>query len=131
MARKTQDDGSLKRLGGGRWQTRDERFTIEPQSGTWVVLDAEQSPHFSLKVQTRASESAGGSSTPKDVRLRSGATLRLLDNFRRQRRYGRSQTAGGRVRPPGAESHARTGNRTAPTSHRGAGSDHSAAGGGN
>jgi hypothetical protein len=35
-------DESLKRLGGGRWQTRDERFTIEPQSGTWVVVDAEQ-----------------------------------------------------------------------------------------
>lgn len=35
-------DSSLTRLGGGRWQTRDERFTIEPQSGTWVVVDAEQ-----------------------------------------------------------------------------------------
>lgn len=35
-------DEALKRLGGGRWQTRDARFTIEPQSGTWVVVDAEQ-----------------------------------------------------------------------------------------
>lgn len=35
-------DASLTRLGGGRWQTRDERFTIEPQSGTWVVVDTEQ-----------------------------------------------------------------------------------------
>ena len=26
---KSDDDESLKRLGGGRWQTRDERFTIE------------------------------------------------------------------------------------------------------
>lgn len=32
-------EGSLKRLGGGRWETRDGRFTIEPQSGTWVVVD--------------------------------------------------------------------------------------------
>lgn len=38
----TADDTSLTRLGGGRWRTRDERFTIEPQSGTWVVVDAEQ-----------------------------------------------------------------------------------------
>jgi hypothetical protein len=41
-------DESLKRLGGGRWQTRDERFTIEPQSGTWVVVDAEQTDDFGL-----------------------------------------------------------------------------------
>jgi hypothetical protein len=32
-------EGSLKRLGGGRWETRDGRFAIEPQSGTWVVVD--------------------------------------------------------------------------------------------
>lgn len=44
----TKNDGSLKRLGGGRWQTRDERFTIEPQSGTWVVVDAEQTDDLGL-----------------------------------------------------------------------------------
>jgi hypothetical protein len=42
------DDRSLKRLGGGRWQTRDERFTIEPQSGTWVLVDAEQTDELGL-----------------------------------------------------------------------------------
>jgi hypothetical protein len=41
-------DSSLKRLGEGRWQTRDERFTIEPQSGTWVVVDAEQTDDLGL-----------------------------------------------------------------------------------
>ena len=41
-------DESLKRLGGGRWQTRDERFTIEPQSGTWVVVDADQTDDLGL-----------------------------------------------------------------------------------
>ncbi|MGP1674990.1 MAG: hypothetical protein ACTS8Z_07240, partial [Candidatus Limnocylindrales bacterium] len=41
-------DEALKRLGGGRWQTRDERFTIEPQSGTWVVVDAEQTDDLGL-----------------------------------------------------------------------------------
>lgn len=47
-AKKTDDDPSLKRLGGGRWQTRDERFTIEPQSGTWVLVDAEQTDDLGL-----------------------------------------------------------------------------------
>jgi len=42
MAAGADKDAALKRLGGGRWQTRDARFTIEPQSGTWVVVDAEQ-----------------------------------------------------------------------------------------
>lgn len=42
------DDAPLKRLGGGRWQTRDERFTIEPQSGTWVVVDADQTDDLGL-----------------------------------------------------------------------------------
>ena len=41
-------DEGLKRLGGGRWQTRDERFTIEPQSGTWAVVDADQTDDLGL-----------------------------------------------------------------------------------
>ncbi|MEO8229337.1 MAG: hypothetical protein ABI628_06190 [Chloroflexota bacterium] len=44
----TNKDDALKRLGGGRWQTRDERFTIEPQSGTWVVVDGEQTDDLGL-----------------------------------------------------------------------------------
>ena len=48
MVRSTDKDESLKRLGGGRWQTRDERFTIEPQSGTWAVVDAEQTDDLGL-----------------------------------------------------------------------------------
>jgi dihydrofolate reductase len=48
MATPKDEDTSLKRLGGGRWQTRDERFTIEPQSGTWVVIDAEQTDDLGL-----------------------------------------------------------------------------------
>ncbi len=47
-AKKTDDSESLRRLGGGRWQTRDDRFTIEPQSGTWVILDAEQTDELGL-----------------------------------------------------------------------------------
>lgn len=46
MAAKETD--ALKRLGGGRWQSRDERFTIEPQSGSWVVVDAQQTDDLGL-----------------------------------------------------------------------------------
>ncbi len=48
MAPPADKDEALKRLGGGRWQTRDERFTIEPQSGTWVVVDAHQTDDLGL-----------------------------------------------------------------------------------
>jgi hypothetical protein len=46
----TKDDGELKlrRLAGGRWQSPDERFTIEQQSGRWVVVDAEQTDELGL-----------------------------------------------------------------------------------
>ncbi len=39
---------ALKRLGAGRWETRDGQFTIEPQSGTWVIVDSTQSNDFGL-----------------------------------------------------------------------------------
>ena len=38
----------LKRLGGGRWETRDGRFQIEPQSGTWVIVDTTQTNELGL-----------------------------------------------------------------------------------
>jgi hypothetical protein len=47
-AAKATDEEGLRRLGGGRWQTRDERFTIEPQSGTWAIVDAEQTDELGL-----------------------------------------------------------------------------------
>ena len=42
------EEEGLRRLGGGRWQTRDERFLIEPQSGTWAVVDAAQTDDLGL-----------------------------------------------------------------------------------
>src|SRR5258705_8342407 len=39
---------ALRRLGGGRWETRDGRFTIEPQSGTWVIVDSTQTNELGL-----------------------------------------------------------------------------------
>lgn len=75
VAKKTDDDRSLKRLGGGRWQTRDERFTIEPQSGTWVLVDADQTddlglplvrgPFRSLTEAKAAVETARGTAAPE------------------------------------------------------------------
>ena len=42
------DAESLKRLGGGRWETKDGRFSIEPQSGTWAVVDNSQTDELGL-----------------------------------------------------------------------------------
>ena len=39
---------ALRRLGGGRWETKDGRFQIEPQSGTWVIVDTTQTNEFGL-----------------------------------------------------------------------------------
>jgi hypothetical protein len=39
---------SLKRLGGGRWASKDGRFTVEPESGTWVLVDNEQTDELGL-----------------------------------------------------------------------------------
>ena len=38
----------LRRLGGGRWETKDGRFQVEPQSGTWVIVDTTQTNEFGL-----------------------------------------------------------------------------------
>jgi hypothetical protein len=65
-------DEGLKRLGGGRWQTRDERFTIEPQSGTWAVLDAEQTDDLGLPL-VRGPFKSLGAAKAAIVEARSGA----------------------------------------------------------
>jgi hypothetical protein len=38
----------LKSLGGGRWQSQDARYTVEQESGTWVVVDNEQTNELGL-----------------------------------------------------------------------------------
>ena len=50
MSPKTKDEesDSLRRLPGTGWQTRDGRFTIETASGTWSLLDAEQTDDLGL-----------------------------------------------------------------------------------
>jgi len=42
------DSASLKRLAGRGWQTRDGRFTIETASGTWSVVDEDQTDDLGL-----------------------------------------------------------------------------------
>ena len=85
MAKATDQDESLKRLGGGRWQTRDERFIIEPQSGTWVVVDAEQTDELGLPLvrgpfgslgAAKAAIVAARAADPKESPLAERAKLR-------------------------------------------------------
>jgi hypothetical protein len=100
MAGKTSaDDSSLKRLGGGRWQTRDERFTIEPQSGTWVVVDAEQTDDLGLPLVRGPFRSLGDSKDAIAAARASPAEASPLAD-----RIGRRQAE----RAEGAESRAKT-----------------------
>jgi hypothetical protein len=48
MAKSDPKPDALRRLGGGRWETKDGRFQIEPQSGTWVIVDTTQANEFGL-----------------------------------------------------------------------------------
>ncbi len=48
MAKPDAKPDALRRLGGGRWETKDARFQIEPQSGTWVIVDTTQTNEFGL-----------------------------------------------------------------------------------
>lgn len=48
MANADTKPDALRRLGGGRWETKDGRFQIEPQSGTWVIVDTTQTNEFGL-----------------------------------------------------------------------------------
>jgi hypothetical protein len=41
-------DEKLKRLGGGRWESKDGRYSIESESGTWVLVDNEQTNELGL-----------------------------------------------------------------------------------
>jgi hypothetical protein len=97
MARATKtpidpDDAPLKRLGGGRWQTRDERFTIEPQSGTWVIVDAEQTDDFGMALVRGPFPSlTGAKEAIASARSSGPATSPLADQIERRRR----QPAGG------------------------------------
>ena len=78
MAKEEDGDESLKRLGGGRWQTRDERFTIEPQSGTWVVVDGEQTDDLGLPLIRGPFGSLGAAKEAIATARTSGAPVKPL-----------------------------------------------------
>ena len=116
--KKADDERSLKRLGGGRWQTRDERFTIEPQSGTWVIVDAEQTddlglplvrgPFRSLTDAKAAVEAARGTAAPaspladrvKDMRSRAPKPAAPSSDARAGDKAGRAKPRAAEPEPP-------------------------------
>lgn len=117
----TDKEGPLKRLGGGRWQTRDERFTIEPQSGTWVVVDAEQTddlglplvrgPFGSLGAAKEAIEGARGAepaASPLDAKLRDRPAPRSGKEHDEPRRTAASASKRGAAEAPAPAKAART-----------------------
>jgi hypothetical protein len=80
------DEEKLKRLGGGRWESQDGRYSIEPQSGTWVVVDNEQTNELGLPLvrgpfptltaareAVQASRGGGPARSPLAERLTSNA----------------------------------------------------------
>jgi hypothetical protein len=102
MAKATDKDDSLKRLGGGRWQTRDERFTIEPQSGTWVVVDAEQTDDLGLPLVRGPYGSLGAAKTAIATARDAQPTASPLAEKLRDRPAGKASTDGARPRKKGA-----------------------------
>jgi hypothetical protein len=100
------DPESLKRLGGGRWQTRDGRFTVEPQSGTWVVVDDERTDELGLplvrgpfgsltaaKADIEVARAEGVSASPLASRIAAGPK-------RREAAKGAGATPSGRAPKP-------------------------------
>jgi hypothetical protein len=117
MAEKTE---SLKRLGGGRWETRDGRFAIEPQSGTWVIVDNTQTnelglplvqgPYPSLTAAKEAIEGAresGPPASPLADQLARARTARAEDRIdakgKRKRGASKADAQAGEPPPPPPE----------------------------
>jgi hypothetical protein len=108
-------EGSLRRLGGGRWQSRDGRFTIEPQSGTWVVVDGEQVDDLGLPLVRGPFRSLNDAREAIDTARRAGpadSPLSARVEEARQRGEGPGEQRRTRARQPQEE--------TARPSHKGA-----------
>src|SRR5204862_4448789 len=77
---------ALKRIGGGRWETKDGRFQIEPQSGTWVIVDTTQTNEFGLPLVRGPFPSLGAAREAIDVARGEGpATSPLADRIEHAR----------------------------------------------
>ena len=76
----------LRRLGGGRWETKDGRFQIEPQSGTWVIVDTTQTNEFGLPLVRGPFPSLGAAREAIDAARGEGpATSPLADRIEQAR----------------------------------------------
>ena len=110
-------DESLKRLGGGRWQTRDQRFTIEPQSGTWVVVDAEQTDDLGLPLVRGPFKSLTDAKTAiADARSAPAAASPLAERIGRPRtpQEAPGKASRGTRKAPAVEPRGRPGARAQP-----------------
>jgi len=97
----------LRRLGGGRWETKDGRFQIEPQSGTWVIVDTTQTNEFGLPLVRGPFGSLGAARDAIDAARTEGpATSPLAGRIEKARR-GPSATS--KARPAGRGSAERAG----------------------
>jgi hypothetical protein len=87
----------LHRLGGGRWETKDGRFQIEPQSGTWVIVDTTQTNEFGLPLVRGPFPSLTAAREAIDVARGEGpATSPLAERIEHARA---EPTASGKTKP--------------------------------
>jgi hypothetical protein len=112
---------SLKRLGGGRWETRDGRFAIEPQSGTWVVVDNTQTDELGLPLVrgpfgslTAAREAIEGIRTSGPAQSPLADRLKEAKAGQRRRPTAPASGADGRATTKGAKTGAMASAEAAP-----------------
>lgn len=105
------DAEPLRRLGGGRWQTRDGRFTIEPQAGTWAVVDAEQTDELGLPLVRGPYRSLGDARAAIAAAVESGAAESPLA-ARLMEAQGSGRTESGRRRSGSGRQRAEPGRRS-------------------
>ncbi len=86
---------ALHRLGGGRWETKDGRFQIEPQSGTWVIVDTTQTNEFGLPLVRGPYSSLGAAKEAIETARGEGpVTSPLADRIERASKRGPAPSAG-------------------------------------
>jgi hypothetical protein len=114
---------SLKRLGGGRWETRDGRFAIEPQSGTWVIVDSEQADELGLPlVRGPFGSLTAAKEAIEAAREQGPAASPLAERLERAREAGQAAPTASTTAAPrrsavgGGESESRTGSSKPSTS---------------
>ena len=94
MAKADPKPDALRRLGGGRWETKDGRFQIEPQSGTWVIVDTTQTNEFGLPLVRGPYPSLGAAKDAIDTARNEGPVQSpLADRMERAAREAPKRSA--------------------------------------